>query len=399
MSWWSRLLGRSTARADDGEKPYKRWFGKAGEWTRTRDALSASVETDALVIRGSCPRCGHRMDDFVSLSPDWLRDLRPRADGEPIETVTACNCDDRHEGRPEDEHGCGAIAVLTVTLTAPAAAGRAAPLAARITGAREATARDRSWDEEAARWDQAMTERLSTTAERWAGTIAALFGVTGFSLVLTGDQVARAVTSKATWPWWVLGGVLTATALACLYGWLHREKGEPADRVMIWSCGVGTAAAATALAWGAIAGVPVDAGPTFGILAGVAVIFGLFATGSAGLAAQGSPKWVNYLTGNRMRRLRMESADHSARNLRRARIATVLAVGALVATLAVLWYAPAAAPEPQQVLVRVTNGAGPVCGRLEANSGRGLLISEKGAREPRRIPPEEIAGVETVARC
>jgi hypothetical protein len=360
------------------------------------------VKDGALVIVGSCPRCGHRMDDFVSLSPDWLRGLSARADdNEPIETVAACNCDDRHEGRPEDEHGCGAIAVLTVKLRRTDDG-----VTARIADAREATARDRSWDEEADRWDRTKAERVSTIAERWAATIAALFGLVGFSLVLSGDQVKSAVGSGASWPWWVLGGVLAAIAGTCLYGSLRREKDEPVDRAMIVACVGWSLAAVGVLAWGWLyarahdGATPVAAGPTFGVLAGVAVLSAMGATGFAGFAAQGSPKWVNYLTGNRMRTLRMESADRSSRNLRRARIATVASIGTLLATLAVLYYAPAASPDPLQVRVRVTTGAGPVCGTLKKeNSGRGIVITEASARAALRIPPEEIAGVEAVDRC
>jgi len=394
-----RCEGRSRARSGSGDVAYDRCFGSVEEWTE-RDDLRACVRDNALVIAGRCPRCWHEMDDFVSLSPAWLSELRRRGGRPKIKTVTACNCDDRHDGRPDGEHGCGAIAVLTVKLTAVRAQPpRKRAVTAGIAKARPATARDRSWDEEADRWDQTKTDTISTVAERWGATVGALFGLIGFSLVLSGDQVTKAVTSNVTWPWWVLAGVLAGACFACLYGWRRRDPDEPADPLMIAACAVSAAAAIVAISWGAFRSVPVDAGPTFGIIAGIAVLFAMAATGFAGLAAQGSPRWVNYLTGNRMRTLRMESADSSSRNLRRARVATVVGIGALVATLAVLWYAPAAKPGPQQVLVRQTTGAGDVCGALQPNSGRGLAIVPDGDTRPRTIQTDEIAGVEAVDSC
>ncbi len=417
MSWWS-MLGRppaagaprrDAARAEDA---YERCFPPAARWLASGQ-VSAQVTDDALVITGRCPRCRHGLDDFVSLSEEWVRALsagkleeqkqKPPRDV-IVETVTACNCDDDHPGRPDGEHGCGALAVLSVKLdAAPIAGGTPQGVSATIAAARQATARDRSWDEEAARWDDDVTDRIAATGDRWGATIGALFGLVGFSLVLSGDQVASAVSSSAAWPWWVLGGVLAAIAGACLYGWMRVERNEPRDALLAIACAVSALLSLGVLGWGALRvatghGVPVDAGPTFGILAGIAVLFGLSASGFAGLAAQGSPRWVAYLTGNRMRKERMRSADRMARNLRRARIATVVAVGALVTTLGVLWYAPAQKPGVQQAVVRTTDGR-MLCGALQPYSGAGVAIDPTGS-EPRVVVARaEIVQISAVDAC
>lgn len=370
------------------ETPYGRRFAPREQWL----ALTATVREEALQITGPCPVCTHDLDDFVSLSPDWLRQLKRDGATARIETVVACNCDNRHENRPETALGCGTIAVLTAFLT-----GTECGVTATIGCARKATARDRSWDEDAARWEREKAERVGAIAERWSATIAALFAIFGGTLVLSGDRVSTAAASDASWPWWVLGGLLATIVAASLYGWLRRDDDEPVDVLLIATCAVSAVAALVAITWAAIAGVPVDGGPTFGILAALAVVFALAATGFAGFAAQGSPRWVNYLTGNRMRQLRMESADRTMRSLRRARLATIVAVTGLVATLAVFWYAPV--PDTHQVVVQTTAGD-EYCGALLSYGEEGLAFDPEGSEQRRRVvPTAQLAAVRVVETC
>ncbi len=383
------LCRRSSAGTGRSAAAYRREFGTPSDWT----GLTASVEDDALQIRGRCPVCRGTVDDFVSLSPAWAAALRRTGGTDVIETVTVCNCEEKHADAPEGRSGCGAMAVLRVELR-----GGAGGIEAAVLTARAATARDRSWDDEAARWEHERAERVGTTAERWAGTIGALFGVVGFGLVLQGDRVAEVVGSDAEWPWWVLGGLFATAFAASLYGWRRHDTDEPQDDLLIVACAASFVAALVAFAWGGIEGVPLDGGTTFGVLAGVSVAFGLAATGFAGFAAQGSPKWVNYLTGNRARRLRMESADRSMRNLRRARLATIVAVTGLVATLAVYWYADVPGPTPQQVVVSTTDGA-EECGRLLPYGGRGVRFDPAGDEESRIVSRAELKGVGVVPTC
>jgi hypothetical protein len=126
---------------------------------------------DALQVIGKCPCCKHEMDDFVSLSPEWVRGLGNSP--QPVITVLACNCTEEHAGRPPQQTGCGLVAVVTLELSR-ARSGK--KVTAKVNWPpRPATARDRAWDDEAAKWEQAMSSRLSDTAAKWGETVAAVF--------------------------------------------------------------------------------------------------------------------------------------------------------------------------------------------------------------------------------
>jgi hypothetical protein len=372
------------------DRAYGRDFGSEQDWLRLVPALTD--ERDALQLSGDCPLCRHGLDDFVSLSPEWVAGLRDTA--EAVITTVQCNCSEDHAGRPASQVGCGAVAVVTVELS-PTGDG----YAATVKSARRATLRDRSWDDEAAKWEQAATERISETAEKWGQTIAALFALFGLGLVFEDDRVEKVISSSADWPWWVLVGLLLFSSLVLLtYHVTRREPGEPKDKLLLWAGMAGLVLSAVAVAL-FIPDLSLDAGPTFGVLAGVAAGLALAATAFAGLAAQGSPKWISYLTGNRMRALRLDAADKSVRNLRRARIATVLSIVGLGAALAVLWYAPVESPGKQQVRLFTTEGD-EACGELVPKIGRGIAIDPPGDADNREeFSPEQLARVTAVDSC
>ena len=385
-----------TAASDGPDRAYGRAFAKRGqedsEAEETWKELKASVADDALSLIGHCPLCTHDIDDFVSLSPEWVTSW---VDGEEheVETLVQCNCTAEHDGRPDDHLGCGALARVTVGVKCVPGT-----YSARVKEAAAGTARDRSWDEEAGKWEQAMTTRLAQTAEKWGQTVAALFAIFGVSVVLEGERLDAVLASTATWPSWVLFGFLTVTAatmLVYLEVKARRDEGEPPDDVFRWGALVAVALAVLALA--VAADERLQAGAGFGVLVGLAAALALTATGFAGLAAQGSPKWVPYLTGNRLRRLRLESADATVRNLRRARVATALALVALGCALAVLWYAPAA---PEGPAVRLFTDAGlEPCGELLSRGDAGVAIDPQGADDFQDYAIADLQRIRAVDSC
>jgi hypothetical protein len=396
---WSRCLGsdkssagkRAAPRPKVGpERAYGRDFGTEQGWLRL--APQMTDDHDALQLFGPCPLCTHDLDDFVSLSPEWVKGLG--ATPEPLITTVQCNCSEEHAGRPAVQSGCGAVAVVTVELSRPGNEPTAT-----VNSARRATVRDRSWDDEAAKWEQAVSERVSGTAEKWGQTIAALFALFGLGLVFEDDRVDKVLSSSADWPWWVLVGLLLFSGVVLLtYFASRREPGEPKDKTFLWS-GAGVLLVTVATVALYVFDASLDAGPTFGVLAGVAAGFALAATAFAGLAAQGSPKWISYLTGNRMRALRLDAADESVRNLRRARIATVLAIVGLGAALAVLWYAPVESPGKQQVRLFTSDGD-EACGELAAKAGPGVAIDPPGEDDDREeFSLDELARITAVDAC
>lgn len=390
-----RAYGRAFGREQHSNKE------KARAWTSLTAAVDPDLR-DALRLTGKCPLCTHDIDDFVLLTPSWVDGLN---EATTLTTVARCNCDTSHEGRPEDQVGCGALAVLTVSLTprnAPKGEKRPPEPLAKVESAKQATARDRTWDDDAAAWERAMNERLSGTAEKWGQTIAALFGLFGLALVFESDRVQSVVSSAATWPFWVLLGLLIVIGAACLYYWdrrRERDAGEPRDGALV-AVSIATFAAAIGLAlWAGLnRKAPLSAGVSFGILAGAAALMALTATAFAGLAAQGSPKWVSYLTGNRMRALRHAAGDASVQNLRRARLATVLAVLGLGGALSVLWYAPIEQPGKQKVSISLARGD-PVCGDLITRAGPGVSVDPPGAQTRENLQIANITRVLPVDSC
>ncbi|MGH3947520.1 MAG: hypothetical protein ACRDSE_00110 [Pseudonocardiaceae bacterium] len=70
-----------------------------------------------LVLRGTCPRCGHTME--YRISEAVIKAWRwPRIGRTPVAPLTpveqdhveemCCTCDQEHPGRPKDYLGCGA---------------------------------------------------------------------------------------------------------------------------------------------------------------------------------------------------------------------------------------------------------------------------------------------------
>lgn len=74
-----------------------------------------------MILVGDCPRCSHQMDFFVATEPSGsllgtrIRGMSTRPD-EPseFEKTIVCNCEMPHDGRPEGDSGCGAMARILV---------------------------------------------------------------------------------------------------------------------------------------------------------------------------------------------------------------------------------------------------------------------------------------------
>jgi hypothetical protein len=93
------------------------WPDPKAPWERGSHADWATPVTDENWVRRvngdyidwikvlECPRCGHQMS--LTVGPGALRDAR--AAGEHAGQVAAfCNCEPKHEGRPEKRpRGCG----------------------------------------------------------------------------------------------------------------------------------------------------------------------------------------------------------------------------------------------------------------------------------------------------
>jgi hypothetical protein len=88
-------------------------------------ALTNSFERreadELLVLNGECPRCSHRFQAELPLTPQMVVPGRGltgmSASGltaGPVEHIVRCGCAQDHEGRPAEEKGCGAMAKLVV---------------------------------------------------------------------------------------------------------------------------------------------------------------------------------------------------------------------------------------------------------------------------------------------
>ncbi|MEU6233678.1 hypothetical protein [Kitasatospora sp. NPDC047058] len=146
-----------------------------------------------------------------------------------------------------------------------------------ITGARAATPEDLRWEERAA--DLAFNElpNLRATAERWVASLGGVLGILGVVLVVKGPSDITGIHNSVLY---VLTGVLLAGAV---------------------------------------------------VAALLAIILGAF-------AAQGTPRQVELYSGPYIRERYRREARTVARQLRRSRVAAVVAVVLLGAAIGTTWY-------------------------------------------------------------
>ncbi|MFF5824408.1 hypothetical protein ACFY8Q_23050 [[Kitasatospora] papulosa] len=77
-----------------------------------------------LIVTGDCPRCLHEFTATIPLTPSTVtpgRAITGQAAGHsmtatPVQHTVYCSCQQEHEGRPDGEHGCGAVTNVMLNL-------------------------------------------------------------------------------------------------------------------------------------------------------------------------------------------------------------------------------------------------------------------------------------------
>lgn len=77
-----------------------------------------------LILTGDCPRCRHEFAATIPLTPSTVtpgRAVTGQSSGNsmtaaPVQHTVYCACQQEHEGRPDGEHGCGAVTNVVLNL-------------------------------------------------------------------------------------------------------------------------------------------------------------------------------------------------------------------------------------------------------------------------------------------
>jgi hypothetical protein len=309
-----------------------------------------SVTDHEIALQATCTNCEHELDDYIALDRRFARRLAKgdacilqdadtlQAPTESILTVLSCNCDSKHEGRPEDAHGCGRFAGLHIEIeAAPRKLWRPQMRSKpRLRLAVEAASgQDKVWDDRAADQEGSMLMQLRELAEKWGATLGTLLGLFGIAVVAGAIDTVRDLDEGYR------------IALAVL-------------------------AALTALA-------------------------GLGAIALAAQAAQGKAHRVNYISGREVRRIvRQDTKDARAKlkwSRRFAATATLLGIAGAV----VLLLAPEGSGAKDKVAVRTD--AEELCGKLaEARPGYiGVTLADSGRTS--FFSSESVTSIAQVDKC
>jgi hypothetical protein len=119
-----------------------------------------------------------------------------------------------------------------------------------------------------------------------------------------------------------------------------------------------------------------------------ALVVAVVATFYAALAAQGTPKDVNWPTGQKLRRWEREQALSAISRLKTSRVLSIIAIGLVVLAVGLTWFGEArpASATPATVLV-LRKAAEPLCGELVAGKTAGAV----------RLSPKNSSAVTLVA--
>lgn len=148
-------------------------------------------DEDTISIWTNCPRCKHQLSDIVFVEA-------PRTAG-PTQTVVACNCQSKHDGRAEGVAGCGAYAGMEVSIVKGEVA-----LTPTV-----ATAEDKRWDDLAQKTATEAYSGAKALAEKWSATVATLLSILGVAALLgLFEQIIALPTG-----WRYVAAFLTALAV------------------------------------------------------------------------------------------------------------------------------------------------------------------------------------------
>jgi hypothetical protein len=365
--------------------PAERRFAREEVSAWSDVAVRTRTGEDAVVVFATCPLCGHEIDDFIHLGESKV--------GMSFTSVLSCNCESKHDGAPAGTLGCGALSAVRITLTV----GGEGTL--EVTG--RATLRERYWDQEAATYERAMTTRLAGIAEKWGQTVAAIFGLFGIALIVeANEELDDLAASTAEWPY---AAVATAALVAgfATIGWVRlRSRNEHrSDEGAFWTGAFTVAIGAFGITLLIACETPFGADVSFGIAAAIAIALALASTAFAGLAAQGTPKWIAALTGETMRRRHMEITAHTVRDLMRARFTTIWATIFLGVAVAIMWFAPQQSTATTNVKLTLRAAGEQPCGELRARTGRRFALDPGGGKPVEFYDFDEVVRLDPVARC
>ena len=136
------------------------------------------------------------------------------------------------------------------------------------------------------------------------------------------------------------------------------------------------------------------------VLLGLTFLLGAIAIYLAALAAQGTPKKLDWPTPNKLRKWERDEALKAQTNLRRSRGLTIAVAACSVLAIGCTWFgesAPTDPPSPASVLVVPAAGA-PVCGQLAAGPA-GVSIRTSRDAPVTAIEAGQIAQVVPVSAC
>jgi hypothetical protein len=170
-----------------------------------------------------------------------------------------------------------------------------------------------------------------------------------------------------------------------------------------WRNGLAALIGLTTIASAVNGGAALSAlGTPAAVAAGVLLFLGITAAAFGIMwsmrAAYGDPHLVtqeNFVAGGGTEGFRVRLAAATARDLSRARYATIVALAFVVAAIGVVWYAPRAQPPFVEI---ETTGLKHLCGRLVA-SAEGLIALKDPAGAPITVATKAIQSIKTVGRC
>ncbi len=207
------------------------------------------------------------------------------------------------------------------------------PPAPNVVGPASVGPSDLRWEKKAEELEFKALESVRSAAEKWSASLAAILGLTATVLVVKGRESVTELSSGAQ--------------LAV------------------------------------------------GLILAAAFVAAVTATMLAALAAQGTPKNLDWPSGSRLRQWERAAALKAKQRLRWSRVLTLLAVLLIAAGVALVWYGPEAGDSGSAVLFAPEHGA-PLCGSLvHGTGGLELKVGETSSQ----LPSGPYSSIVTVESC